>query len=183
MKTPTPTNSKPTEPASTPASHEALGAILRSFPSAIWILFAGVFLNKFGTFVIPFLTLYLTRQGFTPREAGLALGAYGLGRLGAAFIGGHHIHLQPGSIALGGAALLLLLDCWPRTPEEQTHHVHGIFGEVEWITIFFFIGLFGIVAGVEHAGLLDILAHRLIETTGGDLALTALAIPNVTCTT
>ncbi len=99
-----------------------------------------------------------------------------LGLVIAAFIGGHHIHLQPGSIALGGAALLLLLDCWPRTPEEQTHHVHGIFGEVEWITIFFFIGLFGIVAGVEHAGLLDILAHRLIETTDGDLALTALAI-------
>jgi MFS family permease len=68
---------------------ETLETTLRSFPRPIWILFAGVFLNKFGTFVIPFLTLYLTRQGFSPREAGAALGAYGLGRLGAAFIGGH----------------------------------------------------------------------------------------------
>jgi MFS family permease len=48
-----------------------------------------VFLNKFGTFVVPFLTLYLTRQGFTTRDAGLAVGAYGLGRLAAASIGGH----------------------------------------------------------------------------------------------
>lgn len=99
-----------------------------------------------------------------------------LGLVIFAFVAAHHIHLQPGTIALGGAALLLLLDSWPRTAEEQSHHVHGIFGEVEWITIFFFIGLFGIVAGVEHAGLLDIMAHRLIEATGGDLAVTALAI-------
>jgi len=75
--------------ADSTAPEESLGTILRSFPRPIWILFAGVFLNKFGTFVVPFLTLYLTRQGFSPREAGVALGAYGLGRLGAAFIGGH----------------------------------------------------------------------------------------------
>src|SRR5262245_682765 len=68
---------------------ETIGTTLRSFPRPLWILFAGVFLNKFGTFVVPFLTLYLTRQGFSPREAGAALGAYGLGRLGAAFFGGH----------------------------------------------------------------------------------------------
>ena len=70
-------------------SNESLLTTLRSFPRPVWILFVGVFLNKFGTFVVPFLTLYLPRQGFTPRDAGLAIGAYGLGRLGAAFIGGH----------------------------------------------------------------------------------------------
>ena len=64
-------------------------ATLRSFPRPVWILFVGVFLNKFGTFVVPFLTLYLTRQGFTIADAGLAMGAYGLGRVGATFIGGH----------------------------------------------------------------------------------------------
>jgi MFS family permease len=68
---------------------ESLWTTIRSFPRPVWILFVGVFLNKFGTFVVPFLTLYLTRQGFTARDAGLALGAYGLGRLCAAFIGGH----------------------------------------------------------------------------------------------
>jgi Na+/H+ antiporter NhaD/arsenite permease-like protein len=92
------------------------------------------------------------------------------------FVFAHSIHLEPGTIALAGAALLLLLDNWPREREEQTHHVHAIFGEVEWIVIFFFIGLFAIVAGVEHAGLLSLLADELIGATGGDLAVTAIAI-------
>src|SRR5262245_48070088 len=71
------------------AADESVFTTLRSFPRPIWILFGGVFLNKFGTFVVPFLTLYLTRRGFTAADAGLAIGAYGLGRLAAAFIGGH----------------------------------------------------------------------------------------------
>src|SRR5262245_56193947 len=74
-------------PERTPA--DSLFATLRSFPRPVWILFAGVFLNKFGTFVVPFLTIYLTRRGFTNAEAGLALGAYGLGRIASAVIGGH----------------------------------------------------------------------------------------------
>jgi Na+/H+ antiporter NhaD/arsenite permease-like protein len=92
------------------------------------------------------------------------------------FILAHSIHLEPGTIALSGAALLLLLDNLPREREDQTHHVHSIFGEVEWIVIFFFVGLFAIVAGVEHAGLLSLLADTLIGATGGDLAVTAIAI-------
>lgn len=75
-------------PTSTSPPEERLWTTLRSFPAPVWILFAGVFLNKFGTFVIPFLTLYLTRRGFSTADAGLALGAYGIGRLGAALIGG-----------------------------------------------------------------------------------------------
>ncbi|HUL51039.1 MAG TPA: MFS transporter [Candidatus Nitrosotalea sp.] len=75
-------------PSHTPTT-ESIPSTLRSFPRAVWILFGGVFLNKFGTFVIPFLTLYLTRRGFTAADAGLAFGAYGVGRLGATFFGGH----------------------------------------------------------------------------------------------
>lgn len=78
-----------TKPSRYPFPDESTLTTLRSFPRPVWILFAGVFLNKFGTFVVPFLALYLTRRGFTAGEAGLALGAYGLGRLGATFLGGH----------------------------------------------------------------------------------------------
>jgi Na+/H+ antiporter NhaD/arsenite permease-like protein len=92
------------------------------------------------------------------------------------FIFAHSIHLEPGTIALSGAALLLLLDNVTREREAQTHHVHAIFGEVEWIVIFFFVGLFVIVAGVEHAGLLSLFADKLTAATGGDMAVTALAI-------
>ena len=43
---------------------------LRALPRPAWILFLGTFLNKFGTFVLPFLTLYLTQRGFTLSDAG-----------------------------------------------------------------------------------------------------------------
>ena len=62
---------------------------LRALPRAAWILFLGTFLNKFGTFVLPFLAIYMTRLGYTIRQAGLAVGAYGVGTLCACLLGGH----------------------------------------------------------------------------------------------
>jgi MFS family permease len=62
---------------------------LRALPRPVWILFFGTFLNKFGTFVVPFLTLYLTRQGYSLGAAGLAIGSYGVGNLIASLLGGH----------------------------------------------------------------------------------------------
>jgi Na+/H+ antiporter NhaD/arsenite permease-like protein len=92
------------------------------------------------------------------------------------FVLAHPLRLEPGSIAMLGAALLLLLENLGRPSEDQSHGVHHTFSEVEWITIFFFVGLFIIVAGVEHAGLLSLLAHELIQFTGGDLTVTTLAV-------
>jgi len=94
----------------------------------------------------------------------------------AGFVLARRLAIEPGTIALSGAALLLLLDNWPRKAEEQTGRVHAIFGEVEWVTIFFFVGLFVIVAGVEHAGLLRLLADALVSATGSDRTVAALAI-------
>ena len=62
---------------------------LRALPPAAWILFGGTFINRFGTFVMPFLILYLTRIGYTSAQAGLAVGAYGIGHLIASSVGGH----------------------------------------------------------------------------------------------
>jgi MFS family permease len=62
---------------------------LRALPRAAWILFFGTFLNKFGTFVLPFLAIYLTRLGYSAGQAGLAIGAYGIGTLAACLLGGH----------------------------------------------------------------------------------------------
>jgi len=62
---------------------------LRALPRAAWILFAGTFVNRFGTFVMPFLAIYLTRLGYSPTQAGLAVSAYGAGHVFASFIGGH----------------------------------------------------------------------------------------------
>lgn len=64
-------------------------ASLRGLPRPVWILFAGTFLNKFGAFVIPFLSLYMTKRGFSIKEAGVAMGAYGVGHFIACVVGGH----------------------------------------------------------------------------------------------
>jgi MFS family permease len=61
---------------------------LRALPRGAWILFFGTFLNKFGTFVLPFLAIYMTRLGYSTAQAGLAIGAYGIGTLGACLLGG-----------------------------------------------------------------------------------------------
>jgi MFS family permease len=68
---------------------QSLLSNLRALPRPAWILFFGTFLNKFGTFVLPFLTLYLRDQGYTIADVGIAIGAYGAGSLSASFIGGY----------------------------------------------------------------------------------------------
>jgi Na+/H+ antiporter NhaD/arsenite permease-like protein len=92
------------------------------------------------------------------------------------FLFAHALHLEPATIAMAGAALLLLLTSLGNDAEEQSANVHKSFGEVEWVTIFFFVGLFIVVHGIEHVGLLDMLANYVVELTGGDMTLTALSI-------
>ncbi|HTX66591.1 MAG TPA: MFS transporter [Opitutaceae bacterium] len=92
----------------------SLIASLRALPRAAWVLFFGTFVNKVGTFVIPFLTLYLTQRGFSPAAAGFALGAYGAGNLVAGIIGGLLADRlgRRGTIVLSmfsGAAAMMLL--------------------------------------------------------------------------
>jgi MFS family permease len=62
---------------------------LRALPRGAWILFFGTFLNKFGSFVLPFLAIYLRGLGYTFAQAGLAIGTYGIGTLGASLLGGY----------------------------------------------------------------------------------------------
>ncbi|WP_395019397.1 SLC13 family permease [Dongia sp.] len=93
-----------------------------------------------------------------------------------AFATARFIHLEAGTIALFGAAILLLLDNLGRSAEHQHESLIESFNEVEWITIFFFVGLFIVVAGVEHAGLLRLLADALVGATGGDMKALAIAI-------
>jgi len=69
--------------------HLSLRENLRALPRGAWILFFGTFLNKFGTFVLPFLAIYMTRLGFSGAQAGIAIGSYGVGTLAACLLGGY----------------------------------------------------------------------------------------------
>ena len=94
----------------------------------------------------------------------------------AGFVLAHPLRLEPATIAMFGAALLLLLSNLNSSAEEQSEEVHKTFGKVEWITIFFFIGLFIMVKGIEEAGALRLLADFVIDYTDADLSLTAMVI-------
>lgn len=61
---------------------------LRQLPRTFWVLVGATFVNRFGVFVWPFLTLYITRCGNTAAQAGWAVSAYSVGGFGAAWIGG-----------------------------------------------------------------------------------------------
>ena len=74
-------------------------------------------------------------------------------------------HIQTCVTAMAGAAFLLLF--------EKPHH---IFNEVEWNTIFFFIGLFIIIGGLEHAGGIKLMSEWLLNVTNGSQKATAMII-------
>jgi len=59
------------------------------FPISLWVLFGGIFINRFGSFVGVFLILYLVAQGYSAAQAGIAAGAYGFGGMAASVIGGY----------------------------------------------------------------------------------------------
>lgn len=92
------------------------------------------------------------------------------------FFIGHSLHIEPGTVALSGAALLMLLAYGRLHGEQQSEKIHHAFAEVEWITIFFFMGLFIIVGAVEHSGLLSLLGEKLISATDGNIQHMALSV-------
>jgi Na+/H+ antiporter NhaD/arsenite permease-like protein len=92
------------------------------------------------------------------------------------FVLARPLHLEPATIAMFGAAILMLLDNWAHHSEKAAHNVHQTFGDVEWITIFFFIGLFVVVHGVDVGGLLQLLGNKLVAATGGNMAHAGYAI-------
>ena len=88
----------------------------------------------------------------------------------------HSVHLEPATIAMFGAALLLLLQTFGQSVEDKDHAYESIMAEVEWTTIFFFVGLFIIVTGVEHTGVIGTLAEKTLALTGGDFNATLATI-------
>jgi len=86
------------------------------------------------------------------------------------------LHLEVGTISLIAAGVLMLLDLWPLPIHSHTETATKAFQEVDWVTIFFFIGLFVMVGAIEKAGVLDYLGRQLLAATGGDVEVTALTL-------
>ncbi len=58
-------------------------------PRSLWIVFAGLFINRFGSFVYVFLVVYMISRGYTFTQAGVAASIYGIGSIGASALGGY----------------------------------------------------------------------------------------------
>ena len=77
------------------------------------------------------------------------------------------IGLESASVALIGAALLLLIS--KVDPEE-------VLLEIEWATLFFFVALFILVGGLEEVGVIRVLASGMLNITHGNLFSMVLLI-------
>ena len=76
-------------------------------PREVWALATLTVINRMGTMVLPFLTVYMsTVLGFSLSDAGLLAGAFGLGALGGSYLAGRlSDHLGPDPVIL--ASLLV----------------------------------------------------------------------------
>jgi len=83
------------------------------------------------------------------------------------FIFHHNLGLEAATVALSGATLLLLVS--GIDPADSLL-------EVEWSTLFFFMGLFIIIAGVEKVGIIQWLSIKIINLTKENLPLTTMVI-------
>lgn len=84
-------------------------------PREVWLLSGAALVNRSGTMVMPFMTLYLTTQrGYTPAEAGRMLSLCGAGGLSGAYAGGWlcdrfgPVRVQVGSLVLTAIGFLVL---------------------------------------------------------------------------
>jgi Na+/H+ antiporter NhaD/arsenite permease-like protein len=74
---------------------------------------------------------------------------------------------EPATIALTGAVVLMLV-----TRQDP----RDVLREVEWPTLFFFIGLFMLVAGIIQIGVIEAAARLVADLTGGALAGTTMLV-------
>ncbi len=75
------------------------------------------------------------------------------------------LHIETCIVAMLGASILLLFE----KPTE-------ILRDVEWNTIFFFVGLFIIIGGLEASGGIKMMAEWVLEVTKGSQELTCMII-------
>jgi Na+/H+ antiporter NhaD/arsenite permease-like protein len=77
------------------------------------------------------------------------------------------LHLEPATVALAGAAVMLLV---------TSQKVEDVLGGLEWPTLFFFLGLFVMVGALEETGAIEEVANGIADVTAGDRTAELLGI-------
>ena len=83
------------------------------------------------------------------------------------------LHLQPATIALVGASAFMLIG---RANRKHDGDELSYLADVEWKTIFFFIGLFILVGALVKVGVIGMLAAQLLSFTQGHPAASVFSI-------
>ncbi len=92
------------------------------------------------------------------------------------FMAAEHLHIANGTIALFGAAILMLIYTLGNSHDQRDHKIEEAFNLVDWTTIFFFAGLFAIVYGLEQAGVLAMLGNKFVDITDGSIEKAAMLV-------
>jgi len=83
------------------------------------------------------------------------------------------LHLEPATIALVGASAFMLIG---RANRKHNSDELSYLADVEWKTIFFFIGLFILVGALVKVGVIGMLATQLLSVTQGHPAAAVFSI-------
>jgi Na+/H+ antiporter NhaD/arsenite permease-like protein len=77
------------------------------------------------------------------------------------------LHLEPATVALTGAAVMLLV---------TSQKIEDVLGGLEWPPLFFFLGLFVMVGALEETGAIDEVAQGIADVTAGNRTAELLGI-------
>ncbi|HEY6579328.1 MAG TPA: sodium:proton antiporter [Rhizomicrobium sp.] len=86
------------------------------------------------------------------------------------------LRLDPATIALSGAGVLLLLESIPHERAARAENLVRALADVEWTLLIFLVGLFVMIGAVEQAGVIGRLGDLLVAGAGHDLRLAAAGI-------
>jgi Na+/H+ antiporter NhaD/arsenite permease-like protein len=141
------------------------------FLTVLWLIFGRTMT------VAPHLreaVLALSSREFVPDDAFLRRCLFLLAVVNVGFCVHSLVHLEPATIALLGASLFMVIGHARRKPEDTEELTY--LAEVEWKTIFFFIGLFILVGGLVKVGVIRYLADQLVTVTRGNLTGSTMAV-------
>lgn len=80
-----------------------------------------------------------------------------------------YLKLETATISMSAGLILLLL-----SNRKKVEHV--IINDIDWVTIFFFIGLFMIVESLVKTGFIDMVAHQVVVLTNNEPRSTSMVI-------
>ena len=93
-----------------------------------------------------------------------------------ALIAAGSLRLEPATIALTGAGVLLLLQSVRQPRARRGEQVNQALADVEWTMLIFLIGLFVMSGAIQKAGILGVVGKFLLASSGHNLGIAAAIV-------